>query len=85
MTADQPSFTCPACGATSYHPADVAHGYCGRCHDFTGSSVVMRRLTCDDHVYLTETGECVGRSDGADPVGASCSDCPARLRQEASS
>lgn len=31
-----PSFTCPACGATSYHPMDVRYGYCGRCHDFTG-------------------------------------------------
>jgi ribosomal protein S27AE len=31
-----PSFTCPDCGATSYHPEDVRHGYCGRCHAFTG-------------------------------------------------
>lgn len=29
------SITCPACGATSYHPDDVANGYCGRCHAFT--------------------------------------------------
>lgn len=34
---DQPSFTCPDCGATSHHPDDVANGYCGRCHAFTGS------------------------------------------------
>jgi len=30
------SFTCPRCGAVSYHPEDVRHGYCGRCHDWTG-------------------------------------------------
>lgn len=34
MTRD--AFTCPCCGATSAHPADIAHGYCGRCHAFTG-------------------------------------------------
>lgn len=33
-----PSFTCPACGMTSHHPADAANGYCGRCHAFTGDS-----------------------------------------------
>lgn len=36
MAEDPPSFTCPVCGATSYHPQDVEHGYCGRCHDYTG-------------------------------------------------
>lgn len=30
------SFTCPACGMTSHNPDDVAQGYCGNCHDFTG-------------------------------------------------
>lgn len=37
MTAGQegqPSFTCPVCGAVSYHPQDVAHEYCGRCGTF---------------------------------------------------
>lgn len=33
-----PSFTCPVCGMTSYHPADIANGYCGNCHAFTGES-----------------------------------------------
>jgi hypothetical protein len=32
MTA---TITCPDCGVTSYHPTDVAEGYCGRCHDWT--------------------------------------------------
>lgn len=30
------SFECPRCARVSYHPADVAFGYCGRCHDWTG-------------------------------------------------
>lgn len=29
-------FTCPRCGRTSYHPADVEAGYCGACHAWTG-------------------------------------------------
>lgn len=29
-----PSFTCPTCGLTSYHPQDVAHRYCVACHVF---------------------------------------------------
>jgi hypothetical protein len=54
MTAPPPSFTCPVCGATSYHPDDIAQGYCGRCHDYTrGPAVVIpdshttRCLACD--------------------------------------
>lgn len=35
VTRSAGSFTCPACGATSHHPEDVRHGYCGRCHAFT--------------------------------------------------
>jgi hypothetical protein len=31
-----PSFTCPCCGAVSYHPNDVAESYCGKCHEWTG-------------------------------------------------
>lgn len=31
-------FTCPECGATSFNTNDQLHGYCGRCHDFTGAS-----------------------------------------------
>jgi len=29
------SFTCPRCNATSFHPDDIANGYCGRCEAFT--------------------------------------------------
>jgi hypothetical protein len=30
------SITCPRCGMTSHNSADVAEGYCGNCHDWTG-------------------------------------------------
>jgi len=29
---EENSYTCPACGMTSYHPEDVRHEYCGNCH-----------------------------------------------------
>lgn len=29
-------FTCPRCGRHSSHPVDVAEGYCGFCHSWTG-------------------------------------------------
>lgn len=29
-------FRCPLCGMESTHPEDIAEGYCGECHDFTG-------------------------------------------------
>ncbi|MBO0743600.1 MAG: hypothetical protein J2P43_01180 [Candidatus Dormibacteraeota bacterium] len=37
-TDDAPprSITCPICGRTSWHPTDVAEGYCGNCHGWTG-------------------------------------------------
>jgi hypothetical protein len=35
-TTEQPSFTCPVCGMTSYHPEDIRQGYCGKCHGWTG-------------------------------------------------
>lgn len=36
----QPSFTCPRCGRTSYHPDDVANNYCGNCHWWTGDPIL---------------------------------------------
>lgn len=32
--------TCPRCGMTSWHPRDVAEGYCGKCHDWTAEPCV---------------------------------------------
>lgn len=37
-------FTCPACGTASSHPEDIANGYCGRCHAFTGDEVRTRLM-----------------------------------------
>ena len=34
---DYQAFTCPRCARTSHHPEDVAKGYCGSCHAFTGA------------------------------------------------
>ncbi len=59
MTA---SITCPDCGATSYHPADVIEGYCGRCHAYTrrrhcdrcGADVPEPAWVGDDHVVLVQ-------------------------------
>jgi hypothetical protein len=31
------SFMCPVCHRTSHNPNDEAAGYCGACHDFTGT------------------------------------------------
>jgi len=39
-----PSFTCPRCGAVSHHPKDIEHGYCGRCHDFTGDAIMSASM-----------------------------------------
>jgi hypothetical protein len=30
-------FTCPRCGRSSSHPMDLVEGYCGACHDWTGT------------------------------------------------
>ena len=35
------SITCPKCLKTSYNPNDVAHGYCGHCHDWTGEALLV--------------------------------------------
>jgi hypothetical protein len=36
-TALASSFTCPRCGAISHNKHDAEEGYCGACHDWTGS------------------------------------------------
>lgn len=42
------SFTCPICKMTSRNPNDVAAGYCGNCHDWTGDDLdnhIAERIT----------------------------------------
>lgn len=43
MTAP-PSFTCPKCNMTSYDINDVRNGYCGNCHEFTGTGTQYAHL-----------------------------------------
>jgi len=35
--SEHPNITCPVCGMTSYHPKDIEHGWCGKCHDYTAN------------------------------------------------
>jgi hypothetical protein len=35
----QEFFECPVCKMKSYHPQDIAFGYCGNCHAFTKGEV----------------------------------------------
>lgn len=37
MADERASITCPQCLRTSYHPTDIAEGYCGYCHDWTST------------------------------------------------
>lgn len=30
---------CTVCGMRSYHPQDIANGYCGKCHNYTNGEV----------------------------------------------
>ena len=43
----QASITCPVCGMTSYHPVDIAEGYCGNCADFTGVPITREPRESD--------------------------------------
>lgn len=45
-------FTCPVCKATSHHPEDVRHGYCGNCHAFTASPPGSLPNAGATHVYV---------------------------------
>jgi hypothetical protein len=37
------SFTCPRCLVVSHNPNDATHGYCARCHAFTGVDIHVGR------------------------------------------
>jgi hypothetical protein len=37
VSEQPPGFSCPKCGRTSHHPDDIREGYCGACHDWTGT------------------------------------------------
>lgn len=48
------SYTCPACGRTSYHPEDVKQRYCGACHVFGDEPRVLEQAG-DDRVRDAST------------------------------
>lgn len=47
VTDPRPSFVCPECQAESWHPQDVAQGYCGRCHFWTGDPAMYAAWKAD--------------------------------------
>ncbi len=38
--SERPHFDCPRCGRRSFLPSDIAAGYCGACHWWTGDSLL---------------------------------------------
>jgi hypothetical protein len=46
------SFECPKCHRVSHHPYDERHGYCGNCHEFTGSPVGNLPNAGDTHIFV---------------------------------
>ena len=45
------SFCCPVCGMVSFNPNDVREGYCGNCHDWTGSLqnfLLLKLMPCEE-------------------------------------
>jgi hypothetical protein len=52
------SITCPVCHMTSWHPMDVAEGYCGQCADYTApwtaTQAGRRAFTGSDEVIPFE-------------------------------
>jgi hypothetical protein len=44
LSSDQPSYTCPRCGRTSYNPQDALQGYCGHCHTFEDQNALTEAL-----------------------------------------
>lgn len=72
-TADVPSFTCPCCGATSYSRADIVHGYCGRCHTYTGTCAYF--LMCPNRAEGYTAHPDLGRVP-------TCSSCAAKVGVE---
>lgn len=55
---EPPSFTCPRCGLTSYHPKDIDERYCGRCHAFiaTCSCIGAHAASCPVAQLLRASG-----------------------------
>jgi hypothetical protein len=63
-----PSITCPKCGRTSYNAEDIANGYCGHCHEFTGTGSVPRGK-CPTCGYSLEAVTMIGGDQKSPRVG----------------
>lgn len=59
-----PSITCRTCWKTSYHPVDVAQGYCGNCHTYGNGVVVDLPMPPPRPILLSDTRVAV---DGQPP------------------
>jgi hypothetical protein len=40
----QVAIRCPRCQRTSWHPQDIAFGYCGACHTYTQGKFVLPEI-----------------------------------------
>jgi hypothetical protein len=72
MSEAPKAYTCPECGLVSYHPKDVEHKYCVRCHQFESDRArikllekaegledirkAMAGLTDEDRIWLAKGG-----------------------------
>jgi len=52
--ADQATYTCAHCGATSYNPNDVREGYCGACHRWRHDPLLLADLILAEMSRLDE-------------------------------
>ncbi len=53
-----PAFTCPCCGAKSWHPKDGEQKWCGRCSWWTGDPELPDSLFREWSVLATGLGGC---------------------------
>jgi hypothetical protein len=75
--ADQ-SFICPRCRRRSINPGDVAEGYCGSCHQFTGKFGYLVGGPGHGQTWpwpetaLDAPDRLAVQAVGADPAGTAC-------------
>jgi len=74
VTSD--SFICPRCGLTSHRPTDVAEGYCGACHDWTGRGAATGIVDPQLQARAQELAWQAREQDG-DPHRDVCPQCAA--------
>lgn len=68
----QPVYACPKCYQPTAHPKDIAQGYCGLCHDWTG----VRLMTMTDFERLLDAS-----SLGTEQSRRIRAQCPPRVAE----